>query len=433
MEATFSALRRSVFLLRLVRNVAAERAKLAQLDAALMAPDAWSGAANTARSSRLSAEGSSTRTRIAAIDALADEAASLSELAATARMEESESDAASLLDDIAVSALELEARGDALWTSTVLARAAEEGFGGSDDGLDACYVEVVAGAGGDDSRDWVRMLLRMYSGWAAAAPSPLAAELVEADAASGDLAASSASGREWGSAVLGSGALLRSGTLRVVGASARVLLAGETGPHRLVRISPFDSAKRRHTSLAQVHVYSAAEGGAARGGAGRAGGAARGFAPSEVRVDTFRAQGAGGQHVNTTDSAVRMVHLASGLVAVAQSERSQHRNRATAEALLRAKLAARAGAARERARAARHAALGGRGFGQGETVRSYVLHPYTLAKQADGAQSSDVLGVLEGGDALGALLFARLEHTVLAHAASAEEAPEEAAAALDVG
>ena len=310
MDGALQCVRRTASLL--VRNVAAERARVALIDEALMASDAWAGTANTARSSRLSAEGAATRTRIAAIDALEDEEASLSELAAMARTEESESDAASLLDDIAVSAFELEARGHALWTSTVLARAAEEGFDSSDDGLDECYVEVVAGAGGDDSRDWVRMLLRMYSGWAtASSASPSGArvaELVDADSASGDLAAPSGTGRDWGRAILASDVMLRSGTLRVVGASARVFLAGETGPHRLVRISPFDSAKRRHTSLAQVQVF-AAGGSGARGGA-RTESAAGGFLPSEVRIDTFRAQGAGGQHVNTTDRCVYGMYCA---------------------------------------------------------------------------------------------------------------------------
>lgn len=227
--------------------------------------------------------------------------------------------------------------------------------------------QVTAGAGGDDAADWARMLLDMYGGWAGRAGHRAA--LVDADAGG-------AAGRG-----------LRHGRLHVRGVRAYGWARAEAGVHRLVRISPFDAAGRRHTSFARVAVFPEAPPAAA----------ARLARGADVRVDTFRSSGPGGQAVNKVNSAVRVTHLATGLVAQCQAERSQARNLAGAMAALRGRLLA-AEAAAEGARAtAAHAALGPNAWGS--QMRSYVLAPYRLVKDHGGGghSSGDVDGVLAGG------------------------------------
>tara|TARA_B110000208_G_scaffold173667_1_gene217662 strand:- start:853 stop:2322 length:1470 start_codon:yes stop_codon:yes gene_type:complete len=474
-------LRASLRAVEHVANLRNLRTSLAAIEIELARSDAWESGASAARSARRSAEAASLARRLAEVDALTAEAAALAELHAMALEETDDAEGASeLVVELDVSARQLAARGDALWRSTVFAAAAHDerlrNGAADDEDLDpnACFVEITAGAGGDDACDWVRMLLRMYAGWAASADGRV--ELVEADASQGgggglveDMQRSSSSrGSDGGGGLrdaLGRrSASLRSGTLRITRERAGILLAGEAGTHRLVRISPFDAAKRRHTSLAQVLIYPAPVAARRSSGSGRSDRVA--FKANEIRIDTFRAQGAGGQHVNTTDSAVRIVHLETGLSVTAQNERSQHRNRATAEVLLRAKLRAQASSAREAERVARRVNLSGRGFGASATVRSYVLHPYTLAKQptsgvtlaslcaatpriengtenenekelqptaaacddgtsddgeekkSSSSSTADVDGVLNGGDSLDVLLFARIEDAALAGAHS---------------
>ncbi len=235
---------------------------------------------------------------------------------------------------------------------------------GRHDDAPGAFIEVTAGAGGDDAADWARMLIEMYCGWAARAGH--AADVVDADE--------------------GGGGGLRHGRVHVRGHRAYAWVRREAGVHRLVRISPFDSAGRRHTSFARVAVFPEAPPAVA----------ARLARGSDVRVDVFRSSGPGGQSVNKSNSAVRVTHLATGVTAQCQAERSQARNLAGAMAALRGKLLDGEVAAGEARAAAYHAGLGPNAWGN--QMRSYVLAPYRLVKDhgAAGHSSGDVEGVLGG-------------------------------------
>jgi peptide chain release factor 2 len=234
-------------------------------------------------------------------------------------------------------------------------------FSGPYDSGDA-LVTVNAGAGGTDAQDWAEMVLRMELRWAES--RGFAVELLEASA-----------GEEAG---------LKSATFRAAGENAYGLFGAERGVHRLVRLSPFDSAHRRHTSFAGVEVAPIVEETSEVE-----------IADDDLQVDTYRASGAGGQHVNKTDSAVRITHRPSGIVVQCQNERSQSSNRATAMAMLRAKLLER----RERERQAEIAREKGEAqdVNFGSQIRSYVQHPYTLAKDhRTGHEVGDAQRVLDG-------------------------------------
>jgi peptide chain release factor 2 len=223
-------------------------------------------------------------------------------------------------------------------------------------------VEIHPGEGGTDAQDWAEMLLRMYLRWAER--RGLKSDLIEAGP-----------GEEAG---------LKSATLTVEGRHAYGLLAAERGVHRLVRMSPFDAAKRRHTSFASVDVTPEVEEDTEIE-----------ISPDDLRIDTYRSSGAGGQHVNVTDSAVRITHLPTGIVASCQNERSQMQNRAVAMRILKSRLLARAHAERE----AELRSLKGeqREIGFGSQIRSYVLHPYQMAKDhRTGLEIGNVQGVLDG-------------------------------------
>ena len=223
-------------------------------------------------------------------------------------------------------------------------------------------VSVHAGAGGTESQDWAEMLLRMYLRWAE--QHGYRTEILD-----------QTEGEEAG---------LKSVTFSVEGRWAYGRLKSERGVHRLVRISPYDSQKRRHTSFALVEVMPEV-----------ADDVAVEIDEKDVRVDTYRASGAGGQHVNKTDSAVRLTHLPTGIVVTCQNERSQAQNRERAWAVLRAKLAERA----EQEREAELAQLRGEHVeaGWGNQIRSYVLQPYTMVKDLrTGVETSNPSAVLDG-------------------------------------
>ena len=225
-----------------------------------------------------------------------------------------------------------------------------------------CFFSINAGAGGTEAQDWAEMLLRMYlrycerKGWKT--------EITDYQA--------------------GDEAGLKSATFTVDGEYAYGYLKAEAGIHRLVRISPFDSNARRHTSFASVYAFPEIEDDIEVT-----------IIESDLRIDTYRSSGAGGQHVNTTDSAVRITHVPTGLVAASQSERSQHMNKATAMRMLRAKLYEK----ELREREAKAAEIGGekKEIGWGSQIRSYVLHPYKMVKDLrTGVETGNPDAVLDG-------------------------------------
>jgi peptide chain release factor 2 len=240
-------------------------------------------------------------------------------------------------------------------------RKIETMLSGEADANDA-YVEVHAGAGGTESQDWAQMLYRMYTRWAEQRDYKV--DLLEMH-----------EGEEAG---------IKSATIRVRGPNAYGWLKTESGVHRLVRISPFDSNARRHTSFASVWVYPVIDDSIKID-----------VNESDVRTDTFRSSGAGGQHVNTTDSAIRLTHIPTGIVVQCQNDRSQHKNRAEAWQMLRARLYELELEKREAAAMA--AAASKTDIGWGHQIRSYVLQPYQLVKDLrTGVENTSPQDVLDG-------------------------------------
>jgi len=224
------------------------------------------------------------------------------------------------------------------------------------------FIEVHSGAGGTESQDWAQMLMRMYIRWAE--KRGFKVEVVEVS-----------DGEEAG---------IKRATLMVKGHNAYGWAKTESGVHRLVRISPFDSNARRHTSFASVWVYPVVDDKIDIE-----------VAESDCRIDTYRASGSGGQHVNTTDSAVRITHVPTGIVVACQQERSQHKNRAKAWDMLRARLYERELKMREEK--ANAEASSKSEIGWGHQIRSYVLQPYQLVKDLrTGTQSTSPGDVLDG-------------------------------------
>jgi peptide chain release factor 2 len=232
---------------------------------------------------------------------------------------------------------------------------------GEVDGND-CYLEINAGAGGTESQDWASMLRRMYVRWANAHDM----KVEEIDEHSGETAG------------------IKSATMLIKGDSAYGWLKSESGVHRLVRISPYDSNARRHTSFASVSVSPVIDETIEVD-----------IQDKDVRTDTYRASGAGGQHINKTDSAVRLTHIPTGIVVAVQAERSQHKNRAQAWDMLRARLYERE--LKKREEAAQAEADSKTEIGWGRQIRSYVLQPYQMVKDLrTGVETSDTQGVLDG-------------------------------------
>ena len=225
-----------------------------------------------------------------------------------------------------------------------------------------CFLEVHAGAGGTESQDWAEMLMRMYVRWAEQRGYKV----------------------EWLEESAGEGAGIKSATVKVLGPNAYGWLKTESGVHRLVRISPFDAAARRHTSFASVWVFPVVD---------------ENFEieilDKDLRIDTYRASGAGGQHVNVTDSAVRITHLPTNIVVQCQSERSQHRNRAAAFSMLKARLYEAELQRREEEAQTAHEQK--TDIGWGHQIRSYVLHPYQMVKDLrTGVETGNAQAVLDG-------------------------------------
>ncbi|MBC7167578.1 peptide chain release factor 2, partial [Phenylobacterium sp.] len=307
------------------------------------------------------------RQRLASqVDAVKDLERSLADAIALAELADEEGDEATLE----------EARAELRAIKERAARAELEALlSGEADGNDA-YVEINSGAGGTESNDWAGMLLRMYTRWAQ--QHGMSVDLVEETP--------------------GEQAGIKSATLQVKGTNAYGWLKTEAGVHRLVRISPFDSAAKRHTSFASVWVYPVVDDTIEIE-----------INPADVRTDTYRASGAGGQHINKTDSAVRLTHIPTGVVVACQAGRSQHANRDEAWKMLRARLYELELQKRE----AEQQALEDQktDIGWGHQIRSYVLQPYQMVKDLrTEVETSDTQGVLDGDldDFMGASLAQRV-------------------------
>ena len=259
----------------------------------------------------------------------------------------------SVLDEAGGALAELHARAAKLEIESLLSGEAD---------ANDCYVEVHAGAGGTESQDWAEMLVRMYVRWAERHGYKL----------------------EWLEESPGEEAGIKSATLRVRGMNAYGWLKTESGVHRLVRISPFDASSRRHTSFASVGAYPAIDSDIDIT-----------IEDKDLRVDTYRASGAGGQHVNRTDSAVRITHVPTGIVVQCQNDRSQHKNRAAAMAMLKSRLYELELAKRDAERQALYESK--TDIGWGHQIRSYVLHPYQMVKDVrTGLETGNTQAVLDG-------------------------------------
>ncbi len=320
--------------------------RLDELTARAEDPAFWNDAA---AAQALTRERARLETQVEAVRRLERERADALEFA---QLAQAEGDEASL-DDVQDQLAALKAVADRAELEALLS--------GEADANDS-FVEINSGAGGTESADWAAMLLRMYTRWAAA--RGFAIEIIEETD--------------------GEAAGIKSATLRIEGANAYGWLKTEAGVHRLVRISPFDSAARRHTSFASVWVYPVVDETIRIE-----------IDPSDVRTDTYRASGSGGQHVNKTDSAVRLTHIPTGIAVACQNQRSQHQNRDQAWKMLRARLYE---AELQRREAAAQAVEDAKtDIGWGHQIRSYVLQPYQMVKDLrTGLETSDTAAVLDG-------------------------------------
>jgi peptide chain release factor 2 len=332
---------------RSVFDDAAKRRRIAELDARSHAQEFWNDADSAQRVMKELAE-------------LRDEGASID--GAARRLAEARELLVLFQDDPA-------AEGEAEQSITAANESIESlemaaSFSGEFDSHNA-IVSIFAGAGGVDAADWTAMLARMYLRWAES--KRFATQIVDESPA-----------EEAG---------LKSLTFFVRGRNAYGLLESERGVHRLVRLSPFDAAHRRHTSFAAVDVIPEVEAGE---------GSEIEFKPDDLRIETFKSGGAGGQYVNKTESAVRVVHVPTGIIVASQQERSQAQNREVALSILRAKLVVRAAEERDR----KLADLRGERQANewGSQIRSYVLQPYQMVKDhRTGVETGNVADVLDGG------------------------------------
>jgi peptide chain release factor 2 len=360
-EATAQEIRQSLELLR--RHLDWDNAlrRLDELNARAEDPTLWDDAAAAQSVMR---ERTHLETAIGGVRAIEKELADSIELIELGEMEGDQTVVADA--EAAIQRLREEAR----------KRELESLLSGEADGND-CYVEVHAGAGGTEAQDWAEILLRMYTRWADQHGYKV----------------------EWLEESAGEEAGVKSATVRVSGHNAYGWLKTESGVHRLVRISPFDSAARRHTSFSSIWVYPVIDDTIDIQ-----------INESDCRIDTFRASGAGGQHVNKTDSAIRITHIPTGIVVSCQADRSQHRNRAMAWDMLRARMYE--AELRKREAAAQAEADSKTEIGWGHQIRSYVLQPYQMVKDLrTNVETSDTQGVLDGDldPFMAASLAARLE------------------------
>jgi peptide chain release factor 2 len=327
-------------------DVAGKQKQIQDLEARMAKQDFWQDGQRAARVSKKASALKGLVDKWEAFSKEVDDLSDLVELAEEAQDDEVSAEISASLEKIAgeIEALELESM-----------------LAGPDDPKDA-ILAIHPGAGGTESQDWAEMLLRMYTRWAER--------------------------RGYGVQVMdlqaGDEAGLKSATIEVTGPYAYGYLKAEVGVHRLVRISPFDANHRRHTSFASVFVYAEAgedleiE-----------------LNESDLRVDTYRASGAGGQHVNKTDSAVRITHIPTNIVVQCQTERSQHRNRENAFKYLRARLHAHY--MEEERKKMEEIEKGKKDIAWGSQIRSYVLQPYTLVKDhRTGIDTGNVDSVLDG-------------------------------------
>ncbi|MCJ2030297.1 peptide chain release factor 2 [Methylobacterium sp. J-043] len=345
-EQASDAAKQSIGLLRRHLDWDTVDKRLAELNAASENPDLWNDPEAAQKVMRERQELDEAVTAIKKLERDLDDGATLIELG------EMEGDQASINEgEATIKAVEKEAA----------SRQVETLLSGEADGFDT-YLEVHAGAGGTESQDWANMLQRMYARWAERRKFKV--EIVEMT-----------DGEEAG---------IKGATLLIKGHNAYGWLKTESGVHRLVRISPYDSNARRHTSFASVWVYPVVDDRIEIE-----------IKESDCRIDTYRSSGAGGQHVNTTDSAVRITHNPTGIVVACQQERSQHKNRATAWNMLRARLYE--AELKKREEKANAEAASKTEIGWGHQIRSYVLQPYQLVKDLrTGTQSTDPDEVLDG-------------------------------------
>ncbi len=316
------------------------------MNALTAAPELWNDAA---RAQKLLSEKNALEENLTALQQSESTLSDLSELCELAEAENNQE----LVDEIVVQLEELKVKTRRGELEALLSGEADK---------DDAFLEIHAGSGGTEAQDWAEMLLRMYTRWAEAHQYKV--EYIEE--AEGDVAG------------------LKSVTVKICGHNAYGWLKSESGVHRLVRISPFDSNARRHTSFASVGVYPDIDDEIHIE-----------INESDCRVDTYRASGAGGQHINKTDSAVRITHIPTGIVVQCQNQRSQFQNRDAAWKMLRARLYEMELKKREDAAQGERDSMGDNGWGY--QIRSYVLQPYKMIKDLrTGAETSDAKSVLDG-------------------------------------
>ncbi|MBV9558385.1 MAG: peptide chain release factor 2 [Pseudolabrys sp.] len=345
-QTLIADIKQSLGLLRRHLDVDASKRRLAELNKEAENPDLWN---DSARAQKLMRERDSLDDQLNAIGRIEQE---FDDQLTMVELGESENDQKTVIDaESALRKLKVELE----------RRQLEALLSGEADAND-CYLEVHAGAGGTESQDWAGMLMRMYTRWAEQHDYKV----------------------EWVEETEGEGAGLKSATVLIKGHNAYGWLKSEHGVHRLVRISPFDANARRHTSFASVVVFPVVDDRIKID-----------INENDVRVDVMRSSGAGGQHVNKTESAVRLTHIPTNIVVKVQQDRSQHRNRAIAWDMLRARLFEAEMKKREEKAVADQAAK--TDIGWGHQIRSYVLQPYQMVKDLrTGVSTSDTGGVLDG-------------------------------------